>query len=178
MCRGCAAITGGVLWHGKLVKSFVAVAEHGWCACTTAVQRSRCRNKEAKVREPDDSRRASGCAGLPQQNVGERDRGKNLDSSRQTLNQYLERWLEVCAKPRLRDKSFRDYEGLLRRCERPHLGGKALPTVRLSTSTRSTGAAKPKPLREVDPVHPCCLALRAEAGSAVEPPAHEPSEFR
>ena len=46
---------------------------------------------------------------------GERDRGRNLDSSKQTLNQYLDRWLEVCAKPRLRTKSFRDYEGLLRR---------------------------------------------------------------
>jgi hypothetical protein len=37
----------------------------------------------------------------------ERDFGRNLDSSRQTLNQYLDRWLEVCAKPRLRAKSFR-----------------------------------------------------------------------
>lgn len=46
--------------------------------------------------------------------LGERDRGRNLDSSKQTLNQYLDRWLEVCAKPRLRAKSFQDYEGLLR----------------------------------------------------------------
>jgi len=49
--------------------------------------------------------------------------------SKQTLNQYLDRWLEVCAKPRLRAKSFRDYEGLLRRYVRPHLGEKALATV-------------------------------------------------
>ena len=47
--------------------------------------------------------------------LGERDRGRNLDSSKQALNQYLDRWLEVCAKPRLRTKSFQDYEGLLRR---------------------------------------------------------------
>ena len=59
----------------------------------------------------------------------ERDFGRNLDSSRQTLNQYLDRWLEVCAKPRLRAKSFQDYEGLLRRYVRPRLGGKTLATV-------------------------------------------------
>jgi len=29
--------------------------------------------------------------------LGERDRGRNLDSSKQTLNQYLDRWLEVRA---------------------------------------------------------------------------------
>jgi integrase len=52
-----------------------------------------------------------------------------LDSSKHTLNQYLDRWLEVCAKPRLRAKSFQDYEGLLRRYVRPRLGGKALATV-------------------------------------------------
>ena len=47
--------------------------------------------------------------------LGERDLGRNLDSSKQTLNQYLDRWLEVCAKPRLRAKSIQDYQGLLRR---------------------------------------------------------------
>ena len=61
--------------------------------------------------------------------LGERDRGRNLDSSKQTLNQYLDRWLEVCAKPRLRVKSFLDYEGLLRRYVRSQLGTKALATV-------------------------------------------------
>ncbi|MGO8816302.1 MAG: integrase, partial [Terriglobia bacterium] len=30
--------------------------------------------------------------------LGERDLGRNLDSSKQTLNQYLDRWLEICAK--------------------------------------------------------------------------------
>jgi integrase len=61
--------------------------------------------------------------------LSERDRGRNLDSSKQTLNQYLDRWLEICAKPRLRAKSLRDYEGLLRRYVRPRLGTKALATI-------------------------------------------------
>ena len=61
--------------------------------------------------------------------LGERDRGRNLDSSKQTLNQYLDRWLKVCAEPRLRAKSLQDYEGLLRRYVRPRLGTKALAHV-------------------------------------------------
>ena len=39
------------------------------------------------------------------------------------------RWLELCAKPRLRAKSLKDYEGLLRRYVRPGLGPKALPSI-------------------------------------------------
>ena len=61
--------------------------------------------------------------------LGERDRGRNLDSSKQTLNQYLDRWLDLCAKPRLRAKSFVDYQGLLRRYVRPCLGANTLATV-------------------------------------------------
>jgi integrase len=62
--------------------------------------------------------------------LGERDRGRNLDSSKQTLNQYLDRWITVCAEPRLRPKSLQeDYEGLLRRNVRPRIGMKALAHV-------------------------------------------------
>ena len=61
--------------------------------------------------------------------LGERDRGRKLDSSKQTLNQYLDRWLELCAKPRLRAKSLKDYEGLLGRYVRPGLGPKALASI-------------------------------------------------
>jgi hypothetical protein len=61
--------------------------------------------------------------------LGERDRGRRLDSSKQTLNQYLDRWLELCVKPRLRAKSLKDYEGLLRRYVRPGLGTKTLASI-------------------------------------------------
>ncbi len=47
--------------------------------------------------------------------LSERDIGRNVDSSRLTLNEYLDRWLEVCARPKLRLKTFQDYESLLRR---------------------------------------------------------------
>jgi integrase len=61
--------------------------------------------------------------------LSERDRGRNLDSSKQTLNQYLDRWLQLCARPRLRAKSLKDYEGLLRRYVRPRLGSKPLTAI-------------------------------------------------
>ena len=61
--------------------------------------------------------------------LSERDCGRSIDSSKQTLNQYLDRWLEVCAKPRLRAKSLKDYAGLLRRYIRPEFGAKPLASV-------------------------------------------------
>ncbi len=58
--------------------------------------------------------------------LAERDLGRNIRSSRQTLDQYLDHWLEISAQPRLRAKSFRDYTGLLARYVRPRLGARPL----------------------------------------------------
>lgn len=58
--------------------------------------------------------------------LAERDLGRNIRSSRQTLGQYLDHWLEISAQPRLRAKSFRDYTGLLARYVRPRLGARPL----------------------------------------------------
>jgi integrase len=54
--------------------------------------------------------------------LAERDLGRNIISSRQTVGQYLDHWLDICARPRLRAKSFRDYSTLLARYVRPRLG--------------------------------------------------------
>jgi hypothetical protein len=67
--------------------------------------------------------------------LGERDLGRNLDSSRLKLNQLI----EVCAKSRLRAKSLRDYEGLMRRYVRPTLKPNCWRRFPHSTSRRSTG---------------------------------------
>jgi hypothetical protein len=45
--------------------------------------------------------------------LAERDLGRNVRSSQQTLGQYLDHWLDICARPRLRGKSFCDYSTLL-----------------------------------------------------------------
>jgi hypothetical protein len=58
--------------------------------------------------------------------LAERDLGRNIRSSRQILDQYLDLWLNICARPRLRAKSFRDYSGLLARYVRPRLGAGSL----------------------------------------------------
>jgi len=45
------------------------------------------------------------------------------------LNQYLDQWLTTAAKPRLRPKSYIDYEALLRLHIRPVLGTKPLGAI-------------------------------------------------
>jgi hypothetical protein len=45
----------------------------------------------------------------------ERDLGRDLEGAKITLNEYLDRWLETAVKPRVREKTCQDYEGMLRR---------------------------------------------------------------
>jgi len=45
----------------------------------------------------------------------ERDLGRDLESAKITLNEYLDRWLETAVKPRVREKTCQDYDGMLRR---------------------------------------------------------------
>ena len=59
----------------------------------------------------------------------ERDLGRGLEGSEITLNEFLDRWLNSAAKPKLREKSYRSYESLLRRYIRPVLGERTLPTI-------------------------------------------------
>jgi hypothetical protein len=55
--------------------------------------------------------------------------GKELVGALMTLNQYLDRWLELAARPKLRTKSLADYESLLCRHIRPTLGERMLSDV-------------------------------------------------
>ena len=56
----------------------------------------------------------------------DKDMGTLLEPSRESLNDYLDRWLEDVAKPRLGASSYSDYERLLRYYVRPELGAIAL----------------------------------------------------
>ena len=56
----------------------------------------------------------------------ERDTGRLPRAAAISLSQYLDEWLTTAAKPRLRPKSYVDYEGLLRRYIRPTLGTKPI----------------------------------------------------
>jgi integrase len=47
-----------------------------------------------------------------------------------SLDDYLDKWLETAAKPKLRAKTHRDYEALLRRYVRPVLGSRPVSTIK------------------------------------------------
>jgi Phage integrase, N-terminal SAM-like domain len=60
----------------------------------------------------------------------ERDLGRDLQGSKITLNEYLDRWLETAVRPRVREKTYLDYQGMLRRYIRPNLGERVLAAMR------------------------------------------------
>ena len=52
-----------------------------------------------------------------------------MEGATVTFDEFLDRWLNTAAKPKLRDKSYESYESLLRRYIRPVLGGRILSAV-------------------------------------------------
>src|SRR5207237_9662338 len=60
----------------------------------------------------------------------ERDLGPDVEGAKITLNEYLDRWLETAVKPRVREKTCHDYEGVLRRYIRPNFGERELAGMR------------------------------------------------
>jgi len=60
----------------------------------------------------------------------ERDLGRDLEGAKITLNEYLDRWIQSTVKPRVREKTRQDYEGMPRRYIRPHLGEIVLASMR------------------------------------------------
>ena len=59
----------------------------------------------------------------------ERDLGSFAKPSSEPLGAYLDRWLETAAKPKLKARTYRDYETLLKRYVRPSLEGRPLARV-------------------------------------------------
>jgi len=60
----------------------------------------------------------------------ERDLGRDLEGAKITLNEYLDRWIQTAVKPRVREKTCQDYEGMLQRYIRPNLGERVLASMR------------------------------------------------
>jgi integrase len=54
------------------------------------------------------------------------DRDRDLEGTEMTCDEYFDRWLEMGARPKLRPKSYRDYQSLLLRYVRPSLGERRL----------------------------------------------------
>lgn len=53
-----------------------------------------------------------------------------IEGNQITVNKYFDRWLSTAAKPRLSERTFQDYEDLLRRYIRPAMGNKRLSDLR------------------------------------------------
>lgn len=59
----------------------------------------------------------------------QRDLNRTPRAAAITLNQFLDEWLATSAKPRLRARTFHDYESLLRLYIRPALGTRLIGTI-------------------------------------------------
>ena len=64
------------------------------------------------------------------QKLHEIDMGTFVKPSKITVSEYLDQWLQTAAKPRLRERTFADYEDLLRRYVKPAFGKKKLSNIR------------------------------------------------
>lgn len=60
----------------------------------------------------------------------DKDLGINIEPAAESLNKYLDKWLDTAAKPRLRTRSFDDYTSLLKRYVRDPLGAIKLSDLR------------------------------------------------
>ncbi|HEX5082818.1 MAG TPA: tyrosine-type recombinase/integrase [Blastocatellia bacterium] len=58
------------------------------------------------------------------------DLGVFVEPSRMTVNQYLDKWLEAAAKPRLRERTYNDYVDMMRRYVRNALGATRLDSLK------------------------------------------------
>ena len=111
--------------------------------------------------------------------LAERDLGRNIRSSRQTVGQYLDHWLNICARPRLRVKSFCDYTNLLARYVRPRLGTRPLGELSpAEIQTVYSESAEPKAVGTHDSLHARSPLFGIAAGRTLEAPPDESGRGR
>ena len=60
----------------------------------------------------------------------DKDLGINIEPAAESLNKYMDKWLDTAAKPRLRTRTFDDYTSLLKRYVRDPLGAIKLSDLR------------------------------------------------
>ena len=59
----------------------------------------------------------------------ERDLCRGVAGVQVTLDEFLDHWLKTAAKPKVREKTYRDYEAMLRRYIRPYIGTKSIAVL-------------------------------------------------
>jgi hypothetical protein len=106
----------------------------------------------------------------------ERDLGRDLEGAKITLNEYLDRWLETAVRPRVRPKTFQDYQGMLHRYVRPILGERVLAGLRpLDLQTMYLQNDRTRPVRSDGPLRACRDEICDATGRAL---AFNTREFR
>ena len=58
-----------------------------------------------------------------------KDTGTLIQRSKESLNAYLDRWLKTAVKPRVRERTHKEYSSTLRRYVRPALGARRLSSI-------------------------------------------------
>lgn len=102
----------------------------------------------------------------------ERDLGRDLEGAKITLSEYLDRWLETAVKPRVRQKTWQDYDGILRRYVRPSLGDRVLVSMR-PMDIQSTYHRMIELVGADGPLRTCGIKVRSAAGLAMASVARE-----
>ncbi len=108
-------------------RQIIARGNGRWLVCVSICRdhrTRRCKKLDGTIR---DGVRAAQRDLVPR--LEESDQAREPDAARLTLNQYLDRWLELAVRLKLRAKSFADYEALLGRYIRPSLGQRELSSL-------------------------------------------------
>jgi hypothetical protein len=105
-------------WLAKLGKSLHEATEDGSSAFIWAA-----------ITKPRSATTTTEAQAYLTRKLRERDLGRDLEGAKITLNEYLDRWLKTAVGPRVRPKTFQDYQGMLHRYVRPVLGYRILTAL-------------------------------------------------
>jgi hypothetical protein len=127
MCVSFCEPGGKSLWLAKLAKSSHAVTGDGSSASISAAI-TKPKSANTTIETIHGSIRDA--QAYLTRKLRKRDLGRDLEGAKITLNEYLDRWLKTAVKPRVREKTCQDYDGMLRRYIRPSLGETVLAAMR------------------------------------------------
>jgi len=126
MCVSFCEPGGKSLWLAKLARSSHAVTGDGSSgSISAAITKPKSADTTIERSTAPFGTRKPTLRGK----LRERDFGRDLEGAKITLNEYLDRWLKTAVKPRVRENTCQDYDGMLRRYIRPSLGETVLAAM-------------------------------------------------
>src|SRR5579884_321311 len=124
MCRKCAWFQRKEDAMSRKVGQIIARGERRWLVRVYVGRDHESRKRKYHNRTIHGSLREAQSYLI--RKLHERDLSRGVEGVQVTLDEFLNHWLATAAKPKLRKKSFRDYEGMLARYIRPMLGREIL----------------------------------------------------